>query len=356
MYDVNKPVMKIFLNHPIIFALLLGVHACTDIAGDGMDTVVWEGSKLKEATSYRNPVWEPDLEKPTIIRGATQFYAFGNEKEWSPGLVYQVPVLRSTNLMKWDLAGEAYREAPEWSQGAVESVSGIFSKTLGTYYMAYTIGDQGIGTASSKTPQGPYSDYGKLMDQEISGFESLGEPFLIQSGLSFYLFFDTELGVHGIELTILRNSPPALKGDPFQVTGPDISGVYIHRKSSDSYYLFGTHGEDSESVIIMGRAAQIEGPYLDQSGNDLLSAPGTILVEGDAESGYVSPGHVGGIFTDRYEKDWIMYGVTDISKPQLSSGAQRRPIMLSPIGWDGQGWPAGIIKSTGGWNTPRFEF
>jgi arabinan endo-1,5-alpha-L-arabinosidase len=340
----------------MFFALFLGVHACTDIAGDGMDTVVWEGSVLQEASSYRNPVWEPDLEKPSVIRGATQFYAFGNEKEWSPGLTYQVPVLRSTNLMNWDLAGEAFKEDPEWTEGAVQSVSGVFSKTLGTYYMAYSIGDQGIGTANSKTPQGPYSDYGKLIDQEISGFESLGEPFLIQSGLSFYLFFDTEQGVFGIELTMIRNSPPVLKGDPFQVTGPQISGVFIHRKSADSYYLLGTAGDDTQSEIMMGRASDIEGPYLDRMGNDLISSTGTLLVEEDTESGFISPGHVGGIFTDRHDQDWVMYEVTDINKPELSSGSQRRPIMLSPITWDEEGWPTEVIKARGGWNSPKFEF
>jgi arabinan endo-1,5-alpha-L-arabinosidase len=356
MFDEKQPAMKTVPRFLMLLALFPGIHACTDIVGDGMDTVIWEGSVLQEATSYRNPVWEPDLEKPSVIRGATQFYAFGSEKEWSPGLIYRVPVLRSTNLMEWDLAGEAFKEVPEWADGAVQSVSGIFSKTLGTYYMAYSIGDQGIGTAGSKTPQGPYTDYGKLIDQEISGFESLTEPFMIQSGLDFYLFFDTEEGVYGIELAMSRNSPPALNGEPFQVTGAEISGVHIHRKSSDSYYLFGTVGDEAQTEITIGRASNIEGPYLDQAGNDLLSTSGTLLVESDTESGFASPGHLGGIFTDKYDQDWIMYEVTDINKPELSSGAQRWPIMLSPIEWDAEGWPARVIKSTGGWNTPRFEF
>jgi arabinan endo-1,5-alpha-L-arabinosidase len=348
--------MKTFKWLLTFSGLMLLVYSCTDISGEGTDTVVWDGSALPEATGYRNPVWEPDLEKPCVFRGATQFYAFGNEKEWSPGLSYRVPVLRSPNLMKWDLSGEAFEEGPGWTEGAYHSVSGIFSRTLGTYYMAYAVDDQGIGTASSKTPQGPYTDYGKLLDPAETGFASVTEPFLIQSGLDFYLFFDTDQGVHGIELTIARNSPPVLNGEPFRVTATGIHGVYLHRKSADSYYLFGTVGDDSGSEIVVGRSSDIEGPYLDQSGNELLTGQGTLLVEADPESGYVAPGHVGGVFTDRYGKDWIMYQAIDMDKEVLSSGDKRRPMMLSPIEWDEAGWPAGVIRTTGGWNTPRFEF
>jgi arabinan endo-1,5-alpha-L-arabinosidase len=340
----------------IIIALFPLVYSCTDITGDGMDTVIWNGSTLPEETSYRNPVWEPDLGRPAVFRGATQFYAFGDEKEWSPGLSYRVPVLRSTNLMEWDLTGEAFESGPEWANGTFESVSGIFSKTLGTYYMAYAAGDQGIGTSASKAPQGPYSDYGMIIDKDLTGSEYVREPFLIQSGLNFYLFFETDQGVFGTELTIIRNSAPLLKGDIFKIAGTDIGAVYILRKASDSYYLFGTVENADQSEIVLGRATDIRGPYLDKAGNDLLTGQGTLLLEADPQNGFEAAGHVGGVFTDRYDKDWIMYQAVDAGKPELSSGADRRPLMLSPIEWDEDGWPAEVVQAKGGWNTPKFEF
>ncbi|MBL7112287.1 MAG: family 43 glycosylhydrolase [Bacteroidales bacterium] len=336
-----------------IFAML---GSCTDIDGDGTDTDIWEGSDLPEATSYRNPVWEPDMSRPAVIRGATQFYAFGDEKEWSPGLSYTVPVLRSTNLMEWTITGEAFETSPEWAEGSITSVSGIFSKTLGTYYMAFTIGDDGIGISSSKAPQGPYYDYGKLIDKDAGGFDFVREPFLIQTGLSFYLFFETDQGIYGTELTIGRNVAPVLKGDLFKIAGTNFDAVYVFRKESDDYYIFGTVGDESQSKIYMGRSIDIKGPYLDQDGNDLTESQGTLLLEEDAQNGFEAPGHVGGIFTDKYDNDWIMYHAVDIDKPELSSGADRRPLMLSPIVWDENGWPAEVIKAKGGWNSPKFEF
>jgi arabinan endo-1,5-alpha-L-arabinosidase len=356
MSQTKNHKMKFVFRLCLIPAFIAVLGSCTDIDGDGTGTTIWDGSVLPEETSYRNPVWEPDLGRPSVLRGATQFYAFGDEKEWSPGLSYKVPVLRSTNLMEWTITGEAFETSPDWAEGSITSVSGIFSKTLGTYYLAYMIGDAGIGTSYSKAPQGPYTDYGKIIDKDAGGFEYVSEPFLIQTGLDFYLFFNTDRGVYGTELTIKRNTAPVLSGDLFKITGPDFRAVYVFRKASDSYYLFGTIGEDGQSEICMGRGTDIEGPYLDKEGNDLMTGGGTLLLEADPENGFESPGHAGGIFTDKYDKDWILYQATDINKPELLSGADRRPMMLSPIQWDEEGWPAQVIKAKGNWNSPKFEY
>lgn len=347
-----KQLIYLFLI-PVFFSPVI---SCTDIEGDGIDSVLWEGSRLPDETSYRNPVWEPDLGKPSLFRGATQFYAFGDEKEWSPGLEYTVPVLRSSDLMSWTLTGQAFNTRPEWAEGKLTSVSGIFSKTLGNYYLCYVIGDKGIGAADSKAPQGPYNDYGKLIDKDSQGFEFCREPFLIQSGLEFYLFFETEQGVYGTQLEIKRNIAPSLKGELFKIAGTDFTGVYIFRKSSDDFYFFGTVEDDDISEIFIGRASDIKGPYLDRDGNDLMNSKGTLLVEISAGENLAFPGHVGGIFSDFEEKDWILFQVTDIQKPFLSSGADRKPLVLSRIDWDENGWPGNVIVVKGGWNSPRFVF
>jgi len=346
---------RIFYYLMLFPALLALPMSCTDVDGDGIDTVIWNGSTLPEATNYQNPVWQPDLEKPSVFRGPTMYYAFGDEKEWSTDQNYVVPVLSSSKLMSWSIAGEAFSIRPSWDEGKISSVSCVFSKTMSTYYMFYTIGESGIGSAYSKAPQGPYTDYGKLFDKDMMGFEYCHEPYIIQSGINFYLFFETEDGIYGQELTIARNTAPVLKGDKFKVAGTGITGVYIFRKSSESFYLFGTVGDDQDSDIYMGRASSIKGPYLDQQGNDLMTSQGTLLVSGNTEGGFEAPGHVGGVFTDMEENEWIMYQATDIAKPLLSSGAARRPLMLSPIEWDDDGWPASVIQVKGGWNTPKFE-
>lgn len=336
------------------YIMLVPVNSCTDIDGDGADSLDWKNSGLPEETSYRNPVWEPDLSNPSLFRGATQFYAFGDEKEWSEGLNFVVPVLRSGNLMSWSISNEAFADRPIWAEGRVSSVSGLFSKTLGTYYLAYIIGDAGIGLAYSRAPQGPYIDYGQLINPVDLGFTTCNEPFLIQAGLKFYIFFKTESGVYGSEMTVVKNSVPVLKGSLFKIAGTGFSESIIVRKSADSYYFFGTYGTDGETSIRMARSNIITGPYLDQNGSSIVDGAGTELVTGDPESVYDSPSSIGGVFSDFEGKDWIVYQVTETNKPFLAAGGERHPMMLNRIDWNEGGWPEVVIMAMGGWQKPKY--
>jgi arabinan endo-1,5-alpha-L-arabinosidase len=351
----KEQIMKYIIYTGLFTMILYGFNACTDIQGDGIDTIIWEGSQLPEDSAYLNPVWEPDLEKPSVIRGATQFYAFGNEKEWSSGLNYTVPVLRSGDLMNWTFNSEAFSLRPDWAEGDITSIGAQFSKTLGTYYLFYIIGDNGIGVADSKAPQGPYNDYGKFADSESLGFQSVGEPNFIQSGLSFYLFFDTDQGVYGVKLKISRNSKPVIDGPVFKVASTAFFGVHIYRKDSKDFYLFGTTGDENSSKVYVGRATDIEGPYLDKEGKDLAADGGTPLLQAGGEGTLAAPGHVGGVFTDKDDKEWILYQATEIQKPQLSSGGERRPLCLNLIEWDENGWPASLVEANKGYVYPKFS-
>ncbi len=348
--------MKRILIYFILIAPFALLVSCTDVDGDGIGTIIYEGSTLPETSSFRNPVWEPDLSHPSAFRGATQFFAFGDQKEWSTGLNYTVPVLRSSNLMSWSYTGEAFLSKPDWAEAPVTSVSGLFAKTLGLYFISYTLGDEGIGIAWAKAPQGPYTDYGRLFPVDSLGFDYCHHPFLIQSGLSFFLFYETEDGVFGTQLNLSKSNPPSLSGDPFQILGTGYTGIHINRASSTSFTIFATVGYEDASTVVMAQASSIQGPYLDKSGNDLSeNGNGTPVIEGDVTNGYVAPGHVGGVFADYEGTLWILYQAMNIDKPLLSSGSERRPVMLHKLNLDGEGWPAEVVTSTPGWMTPKYK-
>lgn len=346
----------LFSGFILVSSLLITTVSCTDVEGDGADSIWWEGVTLPDASSFRNPIWEPDLSNPSAFRGATQFFAFGDEKEWAPGLNYVVPVIRSSNLMTWSLSGEAFQSGkPTWAMGPIASVSGIFAKTLGTYYLTYTIGDEGIGIAFSKTPQGPYSDYGKIIDPAVIGMTYCRNPYFIQAGLKFYMFFENTDGIYGTEMNVIKNAPPAVKGDVFKIAGTDFTGTYIFRKEAEEYYFFGTSGEGDAAGIKIAKSSDIKGPYLDRDGNNILNnGSGTELVAGNAAENFIAPSHVGGIFLDYEGAEWILYQVTDTRIPTLASGSERHPIMLSRLDLDDQGWPVTVIRAEGGWHQPKF--
>ncbi len=65
----------------LLFAISMGsffnisMSSCTDNAGDGIDSIQWNGSKNPENSSFRNPIWEPSLEGGTLVKGASSYTA-----------------------------------------------------------------------------------------------------------------------------------------------------------------------------------------------------------------------------------------------------------------------------------------
>lgn len=327
--------------------------SCTDIQGDGINEVIWEGSVLPEDSCYRNPVWEPDLSYPTVFAAAVGYFAFGTDNEWSPGLEYTAPVLSSNDLMNWRLRGEAFEEKPDWSEGKISRISAGFAKTKGTYYVFYQLGGNAIGMGGSKAPQGPYDDFGTLVTAEDLGVASLSNPYFFPFGSSAYLFYNDGAGISCLELALERDTIAALDGDPFQVTGPGIESVSM-TKWGNYYYLFGVVEDGDNSTITIARAGDVDGIFLDQDNQGLLDGTGTPLLTGSAEEGFVAVNHIGGVIEDANEELWIIYQATDVDVPKLSSGTERHPLLLTKLEFDEDGWPTDLLNPIDGWNYPKF--
>lgn len=335
----------------IIAGISFGFYSCTDIQGDGIDTIVYTGSTVPEDTAYRNPVWDFDLTDASVFLSSGPYYGMGTEKPWAEGIQYVVPTLTSTNLMDWSLISqaEAFMQKPGWAEGNVTSVTGVFSKSLSMYYLFYKLGEAGLGVADAKTPQGPYRDYGKFTDKEALGAGSIIDPFVYASGSIFYLFYGvTSDGIYGVKLNMKKNTLPLLDGTPFKIAGPDFSGVYV-RKKGTRFQFIGTHS----GKITMGLSGNIEGPYLDNAGTDLVQSSGTPLVT--VTDDFQSIGQCAGIQTDNQDNDWILYTAVESAIPALPTGESRYVLMLNRIGYDGNGWPAQVIEASIGYNYPRFE-
>lgn len=339
----------------IVILILAGItscyYSCTDIQGDGIDTIVYNGSNVPEDSAYRNPVWNFDLSDASVFLSSGPYYSMGSEKGWAEGIQYVVPTLTSINLMDWSLISQAqaFLEKPAWAEGNVTSVTGLFSKSLGMYYLFYKLDDAGLGVGDAKTPQGPYRDYGKFTDKDALGVSDIIDPFVYASGSSFYLFFGVPSeGIYGVKLNVKKNTLPLLDGTPFKVAGPDYTGPYV-RKKGTKFQFVGTHS----GQIVMGLAANIEGPYLDNTGADLVQGNGTPLVA--ISEDFVGIGQCAGIQTDNQENDWILYTAMESSIPALPTGETRYVLMLNRIIYDEIGWPSRPIEASIGYVYPRFK-
>src|SRR5690625_1058337 len=121
-------------------------------------------SSTEVGLEYSNPVFEPVLADPSIVRGEDGFfYAYGTEDNWGDGMGSKlVPIVRSDNLVDWEYIGDAFEEKPSWKEdGGIWAPDIVFYNDK--YYMYYsqsTWGDANpaIGVATSSSPEGPFED------------------------------------------------------------------------------------------------------------------------------------------------------------------------------------------------------
>ncbi|UFT98655.1 family 43 glycosylhydrolase [Radiobacillus kanasensis] len=301
-------------------------------------------SNNSNQTTYTNPVFEPVLADPAIIKGKDgYFYAYGTEDAWGDQSETKlVPILRSSNLVDWEYAGEAFQTKPSWKgSGSIWAPDITFYKEK--YYLYYSLsiwGDAnpGIGVAVSEKPSGPFQDKGKLFTSEEIGVANSIDPYFYFEDDQPYLFWGSFHGIYGVKLS---EDGLAVSGEPFQIAGDAFEAPYIIERN-DYYYFFGSKGsccdgQNSTYYVAVARSKQLDGPYVDQNGESLMKNGGTTILESSESSNFAGPGH-NAIMQDDEGQDWIVYHAIEKEEPLLWTGATRRPLMIDPIIWK-DGWP-----------------
>lgn len=332
-----------------------GFSSCTDMDGDGIDSVKWEGSQNPQNTSFRNPAWEPSLEAGTVVKGSSGFAAISATTQWAPGLTFYCPALTSQNAIEWNKASDAFNEEtiPVWSNSRVNSVSVDFAKTIANanYWLFYTLeGENSIGAAQSeKAPQGPYKDLGQMTLKTTTA--TVKDPFFIVVSTNFYLCYTTEEGTYIQKVTLKRNNIPTCSGNPTLIAGTDWSDVAIYRASASDVYLFGTVGNE----IRYARAENIVGPYHDKAGTALTDgSKGEALVSSNAEYNVVE-NPMRAILNTEGTHLYLYYNAVEAGNDKMQSGYARKPMFIQPIPVTEDGWFTETYSPKKGWTSPRFE-
>ncbi|HEX8367968.1 MAG TPA: family 43 glycosylhydrolase [Pyrinomonadaceae bacterium] len=141
-----------------------------------------------QAQTYVNPVIPGDFPDPSVIRVGEDYYATATTGGWSP----HFPLLRSKDLINWEIIGAVFSEKPAWAKGDFWAPEIIADKNR--YFVYYTARrDEGknkkgtlcVAVATAEKPQGPYTDKGALICQEMGSIDAFyvrdenDKPFLI---------------------------------------------------------------------------------------------------------------------------------------------------------------------------------
>ena len=283
---------------------------------------------------YSNPVCGMSLPDPTVIEDDGVFYLYATEN--TPN----VPIMQSPDLVHWTVCGTVFTDAtrPDFVEGGhiwAPDINRIGDRYVLYYAMSVWGGEWtcGIGTAVAETPEGPWTNHGKLFISNEIGVQNSIDPFYIEDNGHKYLFWGSFRGLYGIELSDdgLSIRPGAEKR---QVAGTAYEAVYIHKREG-YYYLFASTGTCCEGMrstytTVVGRSENLFGPYVDRQGQPMLENHHEKVISGNDR--FAGPGHNAEIVTDTACDDWILYHAYWTEKPQ------GRALMLDHVHWH-DGWP-----------------
>lgn len=298
---------------------------------------------------------------PSIIKQGNTWYVFATGKAPGGG---QIPIRCSTDLHSWRLCGHVFDSIPEWIHSESPGTRDLWAPDISYYrgeyrlYYAYSLfgkNASGIALATNKTldstrPEYKWVDKGLVLRSNPSDDYNAIDPNFVVDGqgrswLDFGSFWtgiklrrlDPSGKVARQDTTLyslaMRKKPPdaapAKPGLPANWQAIEAPFIVHH---GQFYYLFVSwdlccRGAKSSYRIMAGRAKEITGPYVDDSGKPMIEGGGTEILEGDRE--WVGPG--GQSVLLQRQSDLIVFHAYDAStgKPALQ---------ISTIEWSGA-WP-----------------
>lgn len=292
------------------------------------------GSTLAAAELYENPVRALDLPDPSLIRTGNGYWATATSSEWAP----HFPLLFSRDLVNWEPRGAVFPDTPAWVKGSLWAPE--ITEDRGTYFVYYTArrhdGRLAVAVATAARPEGPYTDHGELVAQEMGSIDAMaytdaeGHRWLLwkEDGNSrqkptpilLQLLSEDGLKLVGERREILTNDVPW--------EGGVVEGPFVLRHG-DYYYLFYSGarccGRTCNYALGVARAKRMEGPWEKCPANPLLA-------ENEA---WRCPGH-GSIVRDDDRRYWLLYH----AYAREGFVATGRQMLLDEVIFGPDGWPS----------------
>jgi arabinan endo-1,5-alpha-L-arabinosidase len=321
------------------------------------------------ATEYTNPLRLPlgdgaeaaSCADPDLIRGqeagdihwylyCTSDALYEDERDENGALViHNVPMFRSTDLVTWSYAGDAFPTKPAW----VPPTGGVWAPEIdyrdGRYLLYYgasetTIGGSAIGVATSDSPTGPWTDTGvPVVAPDPTGRWQF-DPEVVDAEGTSYLYFGSYFGgIFARELAADGLTTEAPSETRITVDNRYEGAVVLRHRGW--YYLLASatnccNGPLTGYAVFAARSRSPLGPFVDRDGVSVLDGRvgGTPVLTQNGNR-WVGTGH-NTVFTDFDGQDWTIYHAVDQGDPYYVGdvGYTKRPALLDPLDWR-HGWP-----------------
>jgi len=279
--------------------------------------------------TFKNPFLWGDWPDPDIIRVGDEFYFVSTSMHYVPGC----PVLKSKDLVNWEMAGYAvdrYNEDPRYNlQGGEMYLRGSWAATIrhhkGLFYVGFCTPNWGkekgqFSMCTAKSSKGPWKrtifpeylyDPGLFFDDDGKVYVVHGQGTLYATELAA-----DALSVIGKNVEIWKGAIPKPAGSTAPGNNYGMEGSHVYK--INGYYYITCPAGGTEGWQVCLRSKNIYGPYESK-----------IIVQD--ESSYPNNGlHQGGMVQLKDGSWWFII--------MQDRGAIGRVPHLVPVKWI-DGWP-----------------
>lgn len=270
----------------------------------------------------------------------------------------------SSDLETWERSAPVFPEKPTWTDVVVpEFRNHIWAPDVvfhnGQYYLYYSISAFGkntsaIGVVTTKSLDPASAEYGwtdhgiVIQSHPNRDLWNAIDPNIIfdEAGtawMSFGSFWDG-LKLVKLDPSLTRIAEPqewytvARRERSFELSDANpgdaaLEAPFIFKKGR-WYYLFLSwdlccRGEDSTYKVVVGRAANVEGPYFDREGRNLFHGGGSLVIRGNEN--WYGAGHCSAYTFD--DEDYLFLHAYD------AADNGRSKLKIRTIEWTADGWP-----------------
>lgn len=294
------------------------------------------GSLLLQGATFTNPVLNTDFPDPDVLKVDDTYYAYATNTGST-----NIQVAKSTDLVNWELVGDALPELPAWAMQdfGFAWAPDVSRRDDGTLLMYVTVRDaehdtQCIGTAVANAPEGPFTPVGDapIICQPDDGGSIDAATFVDDDGAR-YVLWKNDGNSRGaptwLYIQPVSDDGLTLMGEPTQLVRNDLGweGAVVEAptlwKQDGRYFLFYSANAYDRPAYAVGYAVadNVLGPYV-KAEQPLLA---TIMRPGGA----IGPGGQDVIAVG--DETWMLF-----HKWSASNG---RDMNLVRLQWDDEGLP-----------------
>lgn len=293
---------------------------------------------------------------PSVIKEGSTYYLFSTGGRSGEGVI---PIRTSTNLRTWKSSGFVFDALPEWAAREIPQARNAWAPDIslynGTFHLYYSVSSFGsrnsaIGLATTHTLDPASSEY-KWRDeglvvrsyQDKDDWNAIDPNLVIQDAKNVWLVWGSFWG--GIKLrridpatgklstsdTVLHSLSSRPREAPI---GGSVEAPFIVRHD-DYWYLFVSfdrccRGAESTYNVVVGRARDVTGPYVDKAGKPMTEGGGTLVIAATSET-WRGPGHEA-LLRDGSQDYLLFHAYYGAGRGRGSA------LQISTLVWE-DGWP-----------------